>query len=48
MHEEEVKTLVSEALQAREADHAADMQYLQSQYTEQLSECEADLQERDR
>ena len=44
MHEEEVKTLVSEALQANEAEHAADMQHLRSQ----CEDCEADLKERDR
>lgn len=44
MHEEEVKTLISEAVQANEVDHAADVQHLRSQ----CDDCEADLKERDR
>ena len=48
MHEEEVKTLIAEALQAKEAGHAANLHRLRQDYTEQLSESEADLKERDR
>ena len=48
MHEEEVKTLVSEAVQAKEAEHAADLANLQNGFEAQLEECEADLKERDR
>ena len=44
MHDEEVKTLISEAVQANEADHAADVQHMRSQ----CEDCEADLKERDR
>ena len=48
LHEEEVKTLVSEAVQAKEAEHAADLVRLQQDCKEQLCECEEDLRERDR
>ena len=48
LHEEEVKTLVGEAVQAREAEHAANLASLQNGFEAQLQECEADLKERDR
>lgn len=48
LHKEEVKTLVSEAVQATEAEHAADLANLQNGFEAQLEECEADLKERDR
>ena len=48
LHEEEVRTLVSEAVQAKEAEHAADLMRLQQDCKEQLSESEEDQRERDR
>jgi len=48
VHEEEVKTLISEAVQAKEAEHAADLTRLQQGFEAQLQECEEDLKDRDR
>ncbi len=48
VHEEEVKTLISEAVQAQEAEHAADLTRLQQGFEAQLQECEEDLKDRDR
>ena len=48
VHEEEVKTLISEAVQAKEAEHAADLTRLQQGFEAQLRECEEDLKDRDR
>ena len=48
LHKEEVKTLVGEAVQAREAEHAAELANVQKGFEAQLQECEADLKERDR
>ncbi|DBA79551.1 TPA: hypothetical protein ACH3X1_008250 [Trebouxia sp. C0004] len=48
VHEEEVKTLISEAVQAQEAEHAADLTRLQQGFEAQLHECEEDLKDRDR
>ena len=48
VHEEEVKTLISEAVHAKEAEHAADLTRLQHGFQAQLQECEEDVQDRDR
>ncbi len=48
LHEEEVKTLISEAVQAKQAEHAAGLLQLQQGFEEQIQDCEADLTERDR
>ncbi|KAL0050976.1 hypothetical protein WJX82_011428 [Trebouxia sp. C0006] len=48
VHEEEVKTLISEAVLAKEAEHAADLTRLQQGFEAQLQECEEDLKDRDR
>ncbi|KAA6426009.1 MAG: hypothetical protein FRX49_03861 [Trebouxia sp. A1-2] len=48
VHEEEVKTLISEAVQAKEAEHVADLTRLQQGFQAQLQECEEDLKDRDR
>ncbi len=48
VHEEEVKTLISEAVQAKQAEHAADLTRLQQGFEAQLQECEEDLKDRDR
>ena len=48
VHEEEVKTLISEAVLAKEAEHTADLTRLQQGFEAQLQECEEDLKDRDR
>ena len=48
LHEEEVKTLIDEAVQARDKAHAADLAQMRKDCEAQLQECEADLKERDR
>jgi len=48
VHEEEVKTLISEAAQAKQAEHVADLTRLQQGFEAQLQECEEDLKDRDR
>ncbi len=48
VHEEEVKTLISEAVQAKQAEHVADLTRLQQGFEAQLQECEEDLKDRDR
>ena len=48
LHEEEVKTLVSEAVQAKEAEHESQLTQLRQLHEQDLEECGADVQERNR
>lgn len=48
LHEEEVKTLIVEAVEAKEVEHASVLNQMQGQHAEQVSDCRALLKERDR
>ena len=48
LHEEEIKTLIVEAVEAKEAEHASVLNQMQEQHAEQVSDCRALLEERDR
>ena len=48
VHEEEVKTQIGEAVQAKEAEHAADLTRLQHGFEAQLQDCEEDMKDHDR
>ena len=48
LHEEEVQTLVSEAVETKEMQHESEVTQLRQLYQLELQDCEADLRERDR
>lgn len=48
LHEEEVKTLVSEAVEAKEAEHESELTQLRQRHEQQMQDCQADVQESNR
>lgn len=48
LHEEEVKTLVSEAVEAKEVEHESEVAQLKQLQEQQMQDCQADVQESDR
>ena len=48
VHRDEVKTLISEAVQAKQAEHVTKLTRLQQGFEAQLQECEEDLKDHDR
>lgn len=45
LHEEEVRTLISEAVEAKEAEHESELTQLRELHKQQMQECQADVQE---
>lgn len=45
LHEEEVQTLISEAVEAKEAEHELELTQLRELHEQQVQECQADVQE---
>lgn len=48
LHEEEVKTLVSEAVEAKEAQHESEVTQMRQLHEQQMQDCQADVQESNR
>lgn len=48
LHEEEVKTLVSEAVEAKEAEYESQVTQLRQQHEREMQDCDADIQESNR
>ena len=48
LHDEEVKTLVSEAVEAKEVEHGSELTQLRKLHEQQMQECQADVQQSNR
>lgn len=48
LHEEEVQTLISEAVEAQEAEHESELTQLRQRHDQEMHECQADVQESNR